>query len=227
MDGLVLGHAAGGHDVDQPHAAAAPSLIIACGALSHELVAIKRHNALDQLKIQCLPAELHNRPERIAGAVEAMLQKTTGQFAHRFVAYADCGTGGALDRVLERYGVERLAGAHCYEFFASAARFAAMQEDELGTFYLTDFLARHFERLIWQGMGMAKHPELRDMYFAHYRRMVYLVQQPDKAQHALAQQASERLGLPLETLETGLGTMQHDIIHFYKKTASGELAWQS
>ena len=190
-------------------------LIIACGALAHELVAVKKANGLDNLRIQCLPAELHNRPEKIPAAVEAILEKTTGQFSQRFVAYADCGTGGLLDKVLRQYQVERLPGAHCYAFFSGLATFDAMQEEELGTFYLTDFLARHFERMVWQGMGMAKHPELRDMYFGSYKRVLFLVQQPEKARYDLAEQAAERLQLPLEIHHTGLAGIESHVVHFH------------
>jgi hypothetical protein len=126
-------------------------LIIACGALAHEIIALKRANAWDQIDVRCLPAELHNRPERIPAAVRALIRSSRGHYRSIFVAYADCGTGGLLDAVLAEEGVERIPGAHCYEFFATSPVFAALAEAEIGTFYLTDFLLRHFERLVIRG----------------------------------------------------------------------------
>ena len=124
---------------------------------------------------------LHNRPERIAPAVDAAIRKHGGNFGRIFVAYADCGTGGELDRVLAAHGVERLPGAHCYEFLAGTELFTALAEEELGTFYLTDFLVRHFDRLVRQGLGLDRHPELMPVYFGNYRKLVYLAQTDDAA----------------------------------------------
>ena len=137
--------------------------------------------SLPGVDLTCLPAELHNRPERIPDAVAARLRARGGDYDRVFVAYADCGTGGLLDRMLERdfEGVERIPGAHCYEFYAGAAAFEALQEEEVGTFYLTDFLARNFERIVWRGLGLDEHPELLEMYFGNYRRLVYLAQTED------------------------------------------------
>ena len=153
-------------------------LIIACGALAHEITALKRANAWDQLDVRCLPAELHNRPERIPAAVRALIRASRCHYRSIFVAYADCGTGGLLDAVLAEEGVERIPGAHCYEFFATSPVFTALAEAEIGTFYLTDFLLRHFERLVIQGLGLDKHPELFPTYFGNYRKLVYLAQRP-------------------------------------------------
>ena len=135
-------------------------LIIACGALAHEITALIDANRWQHVSIQCLPAELHNRPEEIPGAVKAKLNATGKQFDQVFIAYADCGTGGMLDKLLEAEGIERLPGAHCYEFFAGTDRFAQLHEREPGTFYLTDFLARNFDRLVIQGLGLDRYPEL-------------------------------------------------------------------
>jgi hypothetical protein len=132
-------------------------LIIACGALAKEIVELQRLNGWSHVRIQCLPAELHNRPEKIPDAVRAAIVKYREQYEHLFVAYADCGTGGALDKVLDELGVERLPGAHCYEFYAGASQFAAMADSEPGTFYLTDFLTRHFDRLVKEGLGLDRH----------------------------------------------------------------------
>jgi hypothetical protein len=182
-------------------------LVVGCGALGRELVALTRE--LPGVDLTCLPADLHNRPERIPAAVAARLRARGGDYDRVFVAYADCGTGGLLDRMLERdfEGVERIPGAHCYEFYAGAAAFAALQGEEVGTFYLTDFLARNFERIVWRGLGMADHPELLETYFGNYRRLVYLAQteDPDLAERARA--AADRLGLAFEHRFVGLGDL--------------------
>jgi len=137
---------------------AEPLLIIACGAIAREIVALKRLNGWSAMDVQCLPPELHNRPERIPEAVRAAIASGRERYSRIFVAYADCGTGGRLDAVLEQEGIDRLPGAHCYEFFATAAVFADLSDAEPGTFYLTDFLVRHFDRLVVEGLGLGRHP---------------------------------------------------------------------
>ena len=144
-------------------------LLIACGALAKELVEIRRQHGWSHIKLQCLPAEYHNRPEKIPDAVRETIEKYRDEFANIFVAYADCGTGGRLDKVIEEFGATRLPGAHCYEFFAGASVFATLADEEPGTFYLTDFLTRHFDRLIRGGLGLDDHPELKPAYFGNYR----------------------------------------------------------
>jgi hypothetical protein len=183
------------------------SLIIACGALAREIVALRTLNNWPHLVVQCLPAELHNRPEKIPAAVRAKIQAARGRFTSIFVAYADCGTGGLLDAVLEEEGVERIPGAHCYEFFAGSAQFAEMAEAELGTFYLTDFLLRHFERLIIHGLGIDKHPELLPIYFGNYKKLTYLAQVESPEKIAAGRAAAQRLGLEFETRFTGYGEL--------------------
>jgi hypothetical protein len=136
----------------------APVLVIACGALAREIVALRKLNGWSALDIQCLPPELHNRPERIPAAVREAIGAARAHYQRIFVAYADCGTGGRLDAVLQAEQVERLPGAHCYEFFATSAAFAKLGEAEPGTFYLTDFLVRHFDRLVIAGLGIDRHP---------------------------------------------------------------------
>lgn len=178
-------------------------LIVGCGALARELVALTRD--LPGVDITCLPATLHNRPNLIPDAVRARIAKRAAGYDRVFVAYADCGTGGLLDRALEGTGIERIPGAHCYEFYAGAAAFAELAEEELGTFYLTDFLARNWERLVWEALGLDRHPQLRDLYFGNYRRLVYLAQADDPAIDAAAQRAAVRLGLAYERRFTGLG----------------------
>jgi Protein of unknown function (DUF1638) len=182
-------------------------LIIACGALAHEITALRRANGWDQLEVSCLPAELHNRPEKIPAAVRALIHSSRAHYRSIFVAYADCGTGGLLDAVLREEGVERIPGAHCYEFFATAPVFAALAEAELGTFYLTDFLLRHFERLVIRGLGLDQHPELFSMYFKNYRKLVYLAQAPGPKSVDAARAIAIRMGLEFEFRATGYGTL--------------------
>ena len=182
-------------------------LVIACGALAHELTALRRANGWDLLDVRCLPAELHNRPEKIPAAVRALIRASRDAYHSIFVAYADCGTGGLLDQVLREEGVERIPGAHCYEFFAGAANFAALAEAEPGTFYLTDFLLRHFDRLVIRGLGLDRHPELFSSYFGNYRKLVYLAQAPGANSLAQASAVAARMGLAFEYRETGYGTL--------------------
>lgn len=184
-------------------------LLLACGALARELVAIQRRNGWEHVKIQCLPAELHNTPGRIPAAVEAAIGKYRDEYERIFVAYADCGTGGRLDALLDRYGIERIPGAHCYEFFAGAAPFAELADEEPGTYYLTDFLVRHFDRLVVEGLGLDRHPELKDQYFGNYRRLVYLAQAPTDELAAAARRHAEYLGLEFAELRTGLGPVEN------------------
>jgi hypothetical protein len=185
-----------------------PPLVIGCGALANELVELTRRAGLPAMDLTCLPASLHNRPERIAVAVAARIRQARMDGYDRiFVAYADCGTGGLLDSVLASEGVARLEGAHCYEVYAGRAAFATLAEEEPGTFYLTDFLARNFERLVIRGLGIDRHPELLPLYFGNYRRLVFLAQADDPALTARAQAAAERLGLAFERRLVGLGEL--------------------
>jgi hypothetical protein len=183
-------------------------IVIGCGALALELVALTRRAGLPEVDLTCLPATLHNRPERIPAAVAERIRRVRAEgYDAIFVAYADCGTGGDLDRVLEAEGVERLAGAHCYEVYAGRAAFADLAEEEPGTFYLTDFLARNFDRLVIRGLGMDRHPELLPLYFGNYRRLVYLAQTDDPALTRAARRAARRLGLRFERRSTGFGEL--------------------
>ena len=167
---------------------------------------VSRHQ-MRNVRVECLPAILHNSPERIPDAVQKKLEQSKG-YDSVFVAYADCGTGGKLDEVLNRYGVQRLEGAHCYEFYSGSDAFHAMQEEELGTLYLTDFLARHFDRFIWKGLGLDRWPELRDDYFGNYRRVVYLAQTDDPVRTEEAKRAAEKLELEFERRNVGYGEME-------------------
>jgi Protein of unknown function (DUF1638) len=187
--------------------ARAGTLVIACGALAREIAALKRASNWSALEVHCLPAELHNRPERIAPAVRAAIASSRGHYAQIFVAYADCGTRGALDALLKEEGIERLAGAHCYEFFATPAVFAQLAEAEPGTFYLTDFLLKHYERLVVRPLGLDRHPELRDVYFGNYRRLMYLAQAERAGAIAQARGVAASLGLAFEYRFTGYGVL--------------------
>ena len=192
-----------------------PPLVIGCGALAAELVELTRRAGLPAMDLTCLPANLHNRPEQIPGAVAARIRRARADGYDRiFVAYADCGTGGMLDRVLEAEGVARLEGAHCYEVYAGRAAFAALADAEPGTFYLTDFLARNFDRLVIRGLGLDRHPELLATYFGNYRRLVYLAQTDDAELTARADAGAVRLGLAFERRLVGLGELAPAIAAF-------------
>jgi hypothetical protein len=184
-------------------------LIVGCGSLARELVALVGH--LPNVDITCLPATLHNRPVGIPAAVTKRIRARRAGYDRVFVAYADCGTGGLLDRVIETEGVERLAGAHCYEFYAGREAFAAMTDEDPATFFLTDFLARNFDRLVIQGLGLDRHPELLPMYFGNYHRLIYLAQTDDPALGAIARRAADRLGLAFELRRTGYGELATSI----------------
>jgi hypothetical protein len=159
------------------------------------------------MEVQCLPPELHNRPERIVPAIREQLRTQRARFESIFVAYADCGTGGMLDVLLREEGLERLPGAHCYEFFAGSSTFAQLQDAEPGTFYLTDFLLRHYERLVTRGLGIDRHPQLAQEYFRNYRKLVYLAQNPAAAAEQQARDIAARMGLEFEYRVTGYGEL--------------------
>lgn len=187
------------------------ALIIACGALARELNWLKSANQWTEVEIQCLDAALHNRPELIPEHLSGLLERTVDDYDHIFVAYADCGTGGRIDQVLAPFGVSRLPGAHCYEFYAGSERFQALADKEPGTFYLTDFLVRHFDRLVIGDLKLDEHPELELMLFGAYKRMVYLAQTDNPELLALAHEAAERLSLPLEVVPTTLSGLESPI----------------
>jgi hypothetical protein len=180
------------------------ALLIACGALARELVELRRRNAWEHIRILCLPADLHHTPNKIAGAVADAIEKNKDKYGSIFVVYADCGTNGSLDRVLDEYGIERISGAHCYQFFAGESIFDTLSEEEPGTFYLTDFLVRHFDRLVVKGLGLDRHPELKSLYFGNYKRVVYLVQTNSEKLSAQAREQADYLGLEYIEHNTGL-----------------------
>jgi Protein of unknown function (DUF1638) len=191
-------------------------LVLACGALAGDLRAVLAAGGFDaHVDVEYLPANLHNRPDTIASTLRPRLQAAVEARRPVFVAYADCGTGGRLDALLDEFpGVRRLPGAHCYEVFAGSERFEAMHEEELGTFYLTDFLTKHFDALVWCGLGLDRHPELRATYFGNYRRVVLLSQQPDPGRVAQARDAATRLGLPLVHQPTGRDGLRAPVLAF-------------
>lgn len=182
-------------------------LLIACGALAHEILALKAANGWTHLDLQCLPANLHLWPDRIIPAVEAAVGRARGDYATIFVVYADCGTGGLLQAACDRLGVEMVEGPHCYAFFEGNAAFAVRAETEFDAFYLTDFLVRQFDAFVWKPMGLDRHPELRDMYFGNYRKLVYQAQLDDPALDAKAADCARRLGLEYERRFTGYGDL--------------------
>lgn len=184
-------------------------LVLACGALVAELRAVLAANELtDAVDVHYLPANLHNRPEQIVPSLRMLIGEHIVDEPERpvLLGYADCGTGGHIDALIaEMPQLRRLPGAHCYEFFAGAELFAALHDDQPGTFYLTDFLAKHFDALVWQGLGLDRHPELRPMYFDNYTRVVLLSQATDEALIEAGRQAADRLGLVFEHRHVGLG----------------------
>jgi hypothetical protein len=197
--------------MDRAEPTTAPkTLVIACGALAREFLAVVERNGWSNLEITCLPAIWHNRPEKIPDGVRRKIRAARGRgvYDRIVVLYADCGTGGLLDQVLAEEGVERIAGPHCYEFFAGTKAFEEMMEAEIGSFFLTDYMVRHFDRLILQGLGLDRRPELRDAYFGNYRKLVYLSQLEDARLLVKAKAAAERLGLEFEHRHTGYGDLE-------------------
>ncbi|MGB2202707.1 MAG: DUF1638 domain-containing protein [Pseudooceanicola atlanticus] len=180
-------------------------LVLACGALAREILALIRVNGWDHVDLHCLPAILHNYPDKITGAVrEAVVERRDG-YEKVFVAYADCGTGGDLEKACAELGIEMIRGPHCYAFFEGLDVFTG--RDEIDAFYLTDFLARQFDTFIWRGLKIDRHPELLPMYFGHYRTLVYLAQTDDPALTEKAQAAADKLGLRFERRFTGYGEL--------------------
>jgi hypothetical protein len=176
---------------------------------------------LPNVDITCLPATLHNRPGGIPAAVRDRIRRRRAGYDRVFVAYADCGTGGLLDPVIAEEGVERLAGAHCYEFYATSPEFARMVEDEPATFFLTDFLARNFDRLVIKGLGLDRHPELLPVYFGNYTRLVYLAQTDDPTLVTAARRGARRLGLTFEMRRTGFGDLATAVVAAADRTHAG------
>ncbi|MDK3018364.1 DUF1638 domain-containing protein [Pseudodonghicola sp. IC7] len=189
-----------------PVAAPGRILLIACGALAREILALRQANGWDHIDLTCLPAILHNHPDRITEAVETAVDAHRARYRTIYVVYADCGTGGRLAAACARLGVEMVAGPHCYSFFEGNARFAA--EDEPTAFYLTDFLVRQFDAFVWRPLQLDRHPELRDLYFGNYTKLVYQAQTEDAALTERARACADRLGLNFERRSTGYGDLE-------------------
>ena len=195
-------------------------LVLACGAIAREVLAVIELNGWENVTVRCLPAKLHSRPEKIAPAVDAKLSELKGRYERVFVGYADCGTGGALDAVLERHGVDRLPGDHCYGFLTGNADWLEIHDAEPATFYLTDFLARHFDAIVFRGLGLDRHPELLGQYFGNYRRLLYLAQTDDPDLRARARAAADKLGLEYEERRTGYGDLVPSLTRFVEAPAA-------
>ncbi len=181
-------------------------LLLACGALAHEIIALKKTHGWDHLDLQCLPAIFHNHPEKITPAIEDAVTKYRANYASIFVVYADCGTGGQLFEKCTELGVSMVEGPHCYSFFETNAAFEA--RDEMTAFYLTDFLVRQFDAFVWEPLGLDRHPALRDMYFGNYTKLVYQAQTDNADLQAKAASCATRLGLDYEYRFTGYGDLE-------------------
>ena len=188
------------------------TLVVACGALARELLQVVEVNGLDHVDVECLPASYHNTPDVIPDAVAERVRSASDRYERIFVGYGDCGTGGRLDAVCAELGVERLPGDHCYEFLTGGTTFAELHAEELGTFFLTDYLVKHFDRLVVRAFWLDTHPELRSQVFANYRRLVYLAQTDDPDLVERARAAAARLELDFELRRTGLGDLEASIV---------------
>jgi len=187
-----------------------PTLLISCGALAKEVIHLIDCNKWESYVLECLPADLHNKPKLIPKMIRKKIRaaKKSNKYNYILVLYGDCGTGGLLDAVLEEEQVERIPGSHCYEFFATTPKFEDLAKQEIGSFYLTDYLTRFFDRLIIKGLGIDRHPELKDIYFANYKRVVYLAQTDDPALDKMAKNAAVQLGLEYVHQKTGYGELE-------------------
>ncbi|WP_193176718.1 DUF1638 domain-containing protein [Oricola nitratireducens] len=188
--------------------------VIACGMIAREILDVCRMNGLDHVSLICLPADYHHHPERIAPETDKAIRKARAEgYDHIFVGYADCGTGGMLDKVCQEHGVERIAGPHCFSFYLGNDAFAAADDDYMRTFFVTDFLARHFETFLLKPLGLDRHPELKEMYFGGYERLLYIAQTDDPALTGKARAGAELLGLAFERRLTGYGDLSPAMRH--------------
>jgi len=201
-----------------------PILLIACGALAREVKHLIETNDWHGFELTCLPADLHNRPDRIPDALRGKIQdaRNTGRYGNILALYGDCGSGGLLDAMLAEEGVERIPGAHCYEFFTGSDAFASLVDEEIGSFYLTDYLVRFFDRLIIKGLGIDRHPELLEAYFGNYKRIVYLAQTEDPELERMAQAAADELDLALVVRKVGYGELATFMRHRAEDADHGE-----
>lgn len=198
------------------------TLVIACGALAREINQLKKTNGWEHLELTCIDAALHFHPEKIGAALRARIKANRDRYDDMYIAYAECGSRGEIDRIVEEEGIERLPGAHCYQFFAGETAFAQMSEEEPGTFYLTDFLVRHFKRLVVRSLGLDRHPELRDMYFGNYKRLTYLAQTRDEGLVQRAKDAADFLGLEYRQVDTGYGELEHSLRNKFEGLRDGQ-----
>ena len=199
------------HDGLLPDHRAGNILLLACGALAHEILALKAANGWNHLDLACLPAILHNRPDQIPNAVASAVERHRARYAKIFVVYADCGTGGQLLEKCKELGVEMVEGPHCYSFFEGNSAFAARSEIEFTAFYLTDFLVRQFDAFVTKPLGLDRHPDLRDTYFGHYEKLVYQAQTDDPVLTEKARACADRLGLAFERRFTGYGDLERTL----------------
>ena len=186
-------------------------LLLACGALGREIVDLIERNRWTAFDLQCLPAKWHNTPDKIVPALREKIRDAKPRYQSIFVLYGDCGTGGDIDKLLAEEGIERLEGPHCYAFFSGQETFASTAEEDVTAFFLTDYLARHFDKLIWEGLGMDRHPELLPLYFGNYTRIVFLAQTRNEELAKKAMAAARRLGLAYEYRYTGYGELERDL----------------
>ncbi|TPI64789.1 DUF1638 domain-containing protein [Mesorhizobium sp. B3-1-3] len=187
-------------------------LVIACGMIAREVLAVKQQLKLDHLELTCLPAEFHFYPDRIAPAMDKAIEKAkTEGYSRIFVGYADCGTGGLLDRVIEKHGVERMAGPHCFAFYQGMDAYAKIADDDMMSFYMTDFLCRQFEAFFIKPLGLDRHPELIKDYFGNYEKLIYLAQTDDPELDKVAEKAAVMLGLAYERRPTGYGDLTSEL----------------
>lgn len=189
-------------------------LVIACGMIAREVLAVRERHGFEHLELTCLPAEYHYYPDRIAPAMDSAIVRARAEgYRHIFVGYADCGTGGLLDKVCEKHGVERIAGPHCFAFYQGLDAFAAIADDDMLSFYMTDFLCRQFEAFFLKPLGLDRHPELIEDFFGNYRKLVYLAQTDDPALDRVAEDAARLLGLAYERRPTGYGDLATALAH--------------
>lgn len=177
-------------------------LVIACGAIAREILKVIETAGWRNMRVECLPAQLHNRPGKLPETIRAMIRENRESYERILVLYSDCGTGGGIQAMLDEEGIEGIGGAHCYEVFAGSRKFRDMMEAETGTFFVTDFLARNFETLVFKGLGLDRHPDLRGMYFGNYRKLVYLTQNETPELRECARKAARSIGLELEIRQT-------------------------
>ncbi|MAJ30904.1 MAG: hypothetical protein CMQ73_06570 [Gammaproteobacteria bacterium] len=186
-------------------------LIIGCGAIAHEVSEIIELNNWDNVRLQCLNAELHNTPKILPRKIKEAIDSNINDYSKIFLAYADCGTGGLIDLLLKDYDIERLDGAHCYEFYSGSSVFKELSEKEIGTFYLTDFLVKNFDRLVIEGLGIQKYPSLKEDYFRNYKNVVYLAQLQDNVLESKARECADYLNLEFSVHFTGLKNLGNQL----------------